>query len=539
MSKISKREKILIVVVVLVAILYLFVTYVFLPTRTKKETLQKNVESNNETIADLESQKDGEGIIWDKIGPDTPSSAFTRETEKYYEQLTQDRILEVIEDAVPEADGSGEEPLVVGTISFLNSEVPISSEYTYELRQPLGSEELLGTGSEQLTNGTLIVANLKDLYTGVVNLIPVNNASVEDTGGSLLGDQSPATSGSSTTSDALTGTSDVSSGYDTTGTDTTGTGTSATGTAGTTDTTSTGTDTTSTDSGAEIVDTTGNATTGSATTGSATTGSANQATTSTNDMTATSSSGTNAAEQAAQDKFLKKYNKAIIHDVNVDIAASNYESLITFIKEINRQKYKVYVKDVYIGERNKFNKFPVVDFNQEDPYTEAKPVSTSNGTIYKLKGDEEIDASVTLRFVELPILEMFRDTPTSRLESYGETDNTSPFVPYDSFIKPQIIQKQVESVSFLDLLSAISSSSNSTVTPVTPTSGEDTSSTTNDTSNDKSISEWLIKLDQDDDNIISKAEAEEGGIETPVSEKVLPNLYSLMSDGDGDGLAGE
>lgn len=79
-----------------------------------------------------------------------------------------------------------------------------------------------------------------------------------------------------------------------------------------------------------------------------------------------------------------------------------------------------------------------------------------------------------------------------------------------------------------------SSDTTTKTTTTTNTNNSNTSST-----KDLSVSEWLKKLDANNNGKITIPEAKAGNVKMPVKKSVTPNLYSLMSDTDGDGLVGE
>lgn len=68
---------------------------------------------------------------------------------------------------------------------------------------------------------------------------------------------------------------------------------------------------------------------------------------------------------------------------------------------------------------------------------------------------------------------------------------------------------------------------------------EDIPSTSTNTTEDKSVDEWLRLVDSNQNHKITVSEVEAYGIPTPIYESELPNLYSLMYDGDNDGAVGE
>lgn len=71
------------------------------------------------------------------------------------------------------------------------------------------------------------------------------------------------------------------------------------------------------------------------------------------------------------------------------------------------------------------------------------------------------------------------------------------------------------------------------------TNNESENKETVSTVEDKSVDEWLEVVDSDHNGTITAAEARDYGVPTPIYENELPNLYSLMYDGDGDGAVGE
>lgn len=76
-------------------------------------------------------------------------------------------------------------------------------------------------------------------------------------------------------------------------------------------------------------------------------------------------------------------------------------------------------------------------------------------------------------------------------------------------------------------------------TKTTTTTSTTKTTNTSTTTKDVSVSEWLKKLDTNNNGKITITEAKAGKVTMPVKKSDTPNLYSLMSDTDKDGLVGE
>ncbi|MFV0441796.1 MAG: type II secretion system protein GspM [Lachnospirales bacterium] len=142
----------------------------------------------------------------------------------------------------------------------------------------------------------------------------------------------------------------------------------------------------------------------------------------------------------------EKFSYVNRNRVSVEFAGT-FTVLEQFVKNIKDYEYPIYINGLNLSPYDPMNPTPTVDLTSEDPYSEVVVEYLDNSFRYHTKNEEYIKGSLQLEFIEFPVLSVYDDTNVDDnlfASGSGTTGSDNPFMPFDGFFKPTVIEPESE-----------------------------------------------------------------------------------------------